>query len=272
MEQDDYTISDKIRAFFEAPYNKALIVKYHLNENLFDVIGKNRSESVHTNFLKWFFSQKEWNEKALKYFLKLIIENVKNNELLYSGKEHLASIDWDKTEVKLSGNKPIQGEYPCFCKVNRHKQAVRVDIVMNLEIKTEERCHLIKIVLENKIDSPETNEQTWKYYVYFSNDDSECSDNTPHKASITAYKKGPKRYKPDNKEEILIFVLLSTNKEVVYKSSRGICNKYIRVSYSELYDGVFKEVYRNFSKEVDVRKRFFLEEYLRCLIALIRDK
>lgn len=258
-------VKESIQKFYNVPNNKTLIEKY-LQESLFDVIGKNRSESAHTNFLKWFFSQDEWNLQAIRCFLKLICANAENNGLLDYRTDHLANIDWDKSEVQLWGKEPIRSEYPCVCMVNNKKQTVRVDLVMNFEVRTESnRSEYLKIVLENKIDSPETNDQTWKYYVYFSNDNIECSQRQGDKSSIRPCKKKKTRYKAEA-DETQLFVLLSPYTEVESKSPRDICNKYVRVSYQELYDDVLKEIFQKISKKDETkRKLVFLESYMHNL-------
>lgn len=60
MEQDTRLQIDN---FYNNKSHIELIHKYS-SETFFDVLGKSRSESAHSNFLKWFFLNREWNEEA----------------------------------------------------------------------------------------------------------------------------------------------------------------------------------------------------------------
>lgn len=263
MEKDNIRAKDRLQAFYDDQENKALIEKY-LSESFFDVIGKNRSESAHTNFLKWFFSQKEWSNQALKLFLKLICSKAESQDFVSLRKLMPPCNEWDKWDMSLKKN--IRTEHPCFCMVNGIKQILSVDLVFDCTIEYCGNKRDLKIVLENKIDSPELHDQTWKYYVYFSNDDSACSQKEEDKASITAYKKGKNKY-PNSKEEIQAFVLLSPYSEIVSRSPRGICDKYIRVLYQEFYDVVLKPIMDGLPANIDSRKVGFLIEYKKNLIS-----
>ncbi|MDE5881232.1 MAG: PD-(D/E)XK nuclease family protein, partial [Muribaculaceae bacterium] len=240
-------------------------INKYLKESFFDVIGKNRSESAHTNFLKWFFSQKEWNERAIKNFLKLLCVKTEGNDIFDSKIDDIRNIDWDNCKISLIGEDPIQLDYPCVCSVKDHKQTVRVDFVMSLEVETGEISHKLKIVLENKIYHQETNNQTWKYYVYFSNNDCDCPQTGSNKSSIKAYKIRKYRYKCNG--EIQFFVLLSPLMKLGSTSTMGICDKYIRVLYQELYDDVLKPVLHSLPEDIDCMKRIYLDEYCKNLIS-----
>ena len=165
-------VKNEIKKFYDVSNNRTLIDKY-LKESFFDTIGKNRSESAHTNFLKWFFSQDEWNCQAIRCFLKLICDNADNNVFLNSEIDDVRTIDWDKCEIYFKEKDAVRTEYPCVCRVNDIRKQVYVDLVIDCKVK-HIKDYYLKLIIENKIDSPEANDQTWKYYVYFSNDDSKC--------------------------------------------------------------------------------------------------
>lgn len=44
-------------------------------ETFFDVVGVSRNESAHSNFLRWFFDQPEWNGKYLLQLFKICKDN-----------------------------------------------------------------------------------------------------------------------------------------------------------------------------------------------------
>ena len=59
MEQEQ-NLKKLLDQFDENRENTVLAEKY-LSETFFDVVGKAHSETVHSNFLKWFFMQYTWD-------------------------------------------------------------------------------------------------------------------------------------------------------------------------------------------------------------------
>ena len=66
-EQD---IQARLDRFYNDTGNTALIKEY-LSETFFDIIGKAHSETVHSNFLEWFFKQHTWDSSSIKRMIGL---------------------------------------------------------------------------------------------------------------------------------------------------------------------------------------------------------
>lgn len=253
-------ITTLINQFDANPENRVLREKY-LSETFFDVVGKAHSETVHSNFLRWFFRQYPWNALAIK---KLIEVSKKRAESSGVFPKKLEDLDFlNKCEVFRVD---VSREIPCVVRTKKGKQKGRVDIVISCDLKLEESIIPLKIIIENKLDSAIHDHQTHVYYTYFSNKDSECSD---HGEKFSAYTKEPK-YKPQLNNEIQLFLYLSPSLNDVEEKLSCICAEFIRISYQDLYDDVLIN-YKSVQSSTNKRQQMFLEEYRKNLIKPYMD-
>ncbi len=164
---------------------------YYIGYNIFDQLDFFRFEDIHTNILKSLFMRE--NPYGLYiYPLKNLLEL-----LIVKGKSKIIEID-RLSELKIDN-------------VNVKTQVVidkknKLDLLIELKINNTN----YNIILENKIESKEHDDQCKRYYEYFSNlkDDS------------TKY----------------IFVYLSFEKDPKFKER----DKYICIDYQELIDYVIE--------------------------------
>lgn len=234
---------------FEAdPINQTLSEKY-LSPTFLDIIGKSRSETVHTNFLKWLIHQKEWNKEFISRFLYALNEKSKE--------QGLKSFILEDEDVTISEIK-ASTEAKCVLKVNNKINKSYVDLIIT--------CNLneipVKIIIENKIDAPEHDNQTWKYYTYFSNNDLYTKAK-----GIEVYQK-KYNYKSE-KNELKIFVYLAPEWNNESISELGICEHFIRFTYQDLYDSAL-----SFLRSLPKTERisFIFREYLEILFQPYVDK
>lgn len=252
MEQD---IKQQIENFYNNKNNDNLIRKYS-TETIFDVLGKSRSESAHSNFLKWFFLRREWNEESLRQFIKIYSYNaIMQNKIdtLASTK----SIDIKDIDMILDNCKiriyDVSTEKTCYVRVGNTTKSGRIDLVITATLKYQSQVVPVKIVFENKIDSSEHDSQTKRYYTYFANSDVYKDEQIFH---LTGKRNGHYiyRFRGDEyngadiaaEDEKILYVYLSPenshgkNDSESKNDSDNICEHFIKISYQDLYDNIFK--------------------------------
>lgn len=260
MEQEQ-NLKKLLDQFDENRENTVLAEKY-LSETFFDVVGKAHSETVHSNFLKWFFMQYTWDALAIKNLIWLA---KKRTESLSVFPKILSDIESLK-KCTISGI-DVKREVSCKVQTHKGKKNGRVDIVISCNLKLEETVTPLKIVIENKVDSTDHDHQTFVYYTYFSNKDSRCLE---HGMEFKAYTKKWK-YKPEHNNEIQLFLYLSPDWNRESNKSSCICNEFIKISYQDLYDKVLID-YKPVQSSANKRRQLFLEEYRKNLIKPYLDK
>ncbi len=156
------TVIQQIRQFHQSPTTEKL--RERLKQRpLLDIWGVGKLENGHSNFLSWLLAPEESHELGnfvLQQLLLLIASTRLKQEqqlpealqyAILSGKNIINS-----AKIKREVSIPTTKE--------------RVDIVIDIELTEElEGIQRLKIVLENKINATETNNQTIRYYQHFSN-------------------------------------------------------------------------------------------------------
>lgn len=240
MEQDTRLQIDN---FYNNKSHIELIHKYS-SETFFDVLGKSRSESAHSNFLKWFFLNREWNEESLRQLIKIYRRNAneQNKDALDSFKDIDIILDNCRIEIH-----DVSTEKLCYVRDGKTTKSGRIDLIITSTLKYQNQVVPFKIVFENKIGSYEHDSQTKRYYIYFANSYKYCDEQiTPLKKKG---KKGHDRYKFHQDEykcadvtykEKVLYVYLSPKDSRKNNDSNNICENFIKISYQDLYDNIFK--------------------------------
>lgn len=252
----------QLKQFYDDAENKTLIKKY-LSETFFDIIGKAHSETVHSNFIEWYFKQHLWDSSAIKRMIGLAMINQICQESTY---KNLIS-DFEKLKSCTVSGIEVKREYKCEVKTNKRKRTGYADIVISCELKFEKNVVPLKIIIENKVDSLDHDHQTFIYYTYFSNNESKCSR---HGEEFMPCPRKTK-YEP-KKNEIQLFFFLSpswNNGKIDYSC---ICDRFIRISYQDLYDYVVIPYIMQIPTETNKRRVLFVEEYRKNLIKPYKDK
>lgn len=249
--QSDATNPLELLHSFNTSPNTIKLRERFLSPSLFDIIQKDRSETVHSNFLKWLFDLQISNESVgfniisslLQFAHKRAVEQERDFPT------DLALAAYGKPEsICLSAK--TDREYPCpgvnYIKGGK-PQTGTVDLVINgaAQNKSEELIPF-KIIIENKVDSKEHDEQTWKYYSFFEG----RTANTPKGISIVQ-----EYQKPQNEQRIYLYLTPDY--------AECSCDKYIRVSYQDIMDYIITPLLS--LGNLSPRTRMFLEEYSRTL-------
>lgn len=258
----EHDIQARLDRFYNDTGNTALINKY-LSETFFDIIGKAHSETVHSNFLEWYFKQYTWDSSAIKRMIGLAM--IKSDT---SGIEYKKLIsDFEKLKSCTVSGIEVKREYKCEVKTNKRKRTGYADIVISCELKFEKNVFPVKIIIENKVDSLDHDHQTFIYYTYFSNKELKCSR---HGEEFMPCPRKTK-YEP-KKNEIQLFFFLSPSWNNGDIDSSCICDRFIRISYQDLYDYVVIPDSIQIPTEANKRRELFVEEYRKNLIRPYMDK
>lgn len=256
---------------------KDLIIKFNLDESIndlkkyyatpttWDIINQSRKETTHTQFLAWFFGNKDFNaDPNAGPIKKLIVLLLKwaNIQDCAEYDEELANSIYSQSFSILSYN--VIAEYPIFIKrPSEHTPAYEegdIDIVIKCTAMINDVERNINIVIENKIGSPET-------IKCFDKDGNRLDK--PNKKNVKTvlyqteayYQYITEKYKDD----INIFAFLKpTDCKLEDIEGTGCkCDKYIRINYQELLDNIIQPV--SDQKDISVENMYRLKDYIKTL-------
>ena len=159
------TIIQQISLFHQSPTTVKLRELLR-QKSILDIWGVGRRENGHSNFLAWLLDPGEshdlGNFALQKLLLLLAFCRLPPEQKLPQALRHAI----------LIGKSVIQS-----AKVDREVSIPpggRVDIIATVELNQElPGLQRLKIIIENKIDADETDNQTVRYYQYFSSDKTE---------------------------------------------------------------------------------------------------
>lgn len=254
QEQDIHARLDR---FYNDTENSALINKY-LSETFFDIIDKVHSETVHSNFLAWYFKQPSWASSAIKQMIDLAKDNSSTSSIEY---KDLISEFEKQGSYTISGI-DVKREYECVVRANKRKRTGYADVVISCELQFENIIIPLKIIIENKVNSLDHDHQTFIYYTYFSNNESKCNG---HGEVFTPYQIKNKYTK---KNEVQLFFFLSPSWNNGDIDSSCICDSFIRITYQDLYEKVVTPDVMGANK----RAELYVEEYRKNLLKPYMDK
>ena len=256
---------------------KDLIIKFNLDESIndlkkyyatpttWDIINQSRKETRHTQFLAWFFGNKDFNaDPNAGPIKKLIVLLLKWANMQASAEydEALANSIYSQNLSILSYN--VIAEFPIFIKrPSEHTPAYEegdIDIVIKCTAMVNDVERNINIVIENKIGSPET-------IKCFDKDGKRLdkpnknNDKTVLYQTEAYYQYITKKYKDD----INIFAFLKPTNCKLEDIERAECkcDKYIQINYQELLDNIIQPV--SDQKDISVENMYRLKDYIKTL-------
>lgn len=242
----DY-VSEIIK-FNNDPEIIALREKYS-EPTFFEVISKDRSETVYSSFLKWLFKDCTNGYGAVSPIMQLLnilvkrIHEEKKYELIdlqvqnaiLSGALKIKDINVE-TELSISEYHERLKEDESLENNNQDRgnkdSKNRLDIFIdcNVEIPKADKYSRLQVIIENKIDSSHGDNQTDRYY-----------ENTKH----------------TEKDNIIqLYVYLTPEK---LKENKDINKYYIQIIYKDVLDNIINPLLSSIS--ISSRSRFFLEEF-----------
>ena len=247
---------------------KDLIIKFNLDESINDlkryystpttweIINQSRKETRHTQFLAWFFGNKDFNADPnagpIKKLIVLLLKwaNMQENAAF---DEELENSIYSQSLSILSYN--VIAEYPIIIKPTSEDKpaygAGDIDIVVRCVARVNNMVRNINIAIENKIGAPETTKKR------FGKDGTE----TTLYQTKAYYQYITKEYKDD----INLFVFLKpTDRDLEnVKQAECKCDKYIQINYQEILDNIIQPV--SDQKDISVENMYRLKDYIKTL-------
>lgn len=240
---------------------KDLIIKFNLDESINDlkryystpttweIINQSRKETRHTQFLAWFFGNKDFNADPnagpIKKLIVLLLKwaNMQENAAF---DEELANSIYSQSLSILSYN--VTPEYDILVEPYGEGD---IDILVSCVAKVNDVERNINIAIENKIGAPETTKKR------FGKDGTE----TTLYQTKAYYHYITKEYKDD----INLFVFLKpTDRDLEnVKQAECKCDKYIQINYQELLDNIIQPVCDQ--KDISVENKYRLKDYIKTL-------
>lgn len=256
---------------------KDLIIKFNLDESINDlkryystpttweIINQSRKETRHTQFLAWFFANKDFNADPntgpIKKLIVLLLKWANMQDTAFFDEELANSIYTQNLSI-LSYN--VIAEYPIFIeRTSVNEPAYEegdIDIVIKCVAKVNNVVRNINISIENKIGAPET------IKCFDKNGKRQSKPNKNNTETILYQTEAYYQYITEKyKDDINLFVFLKPtdcNLEYIERAECK-CDKYIQLNYQELLDNIIQPVCDQ--KDISVENKFRLKDYIKTL-------
>lgn len=249
---------------------KDLIIKFNLDESIndlkryystpttWDIINQSRKETRHTQFLAWFFGNKDFNADPntgpIKKLIVLLLKwaNMQENAAF---DEELENSIYSQSLSILSYD--VIAEYPIYIEPYGEGD---IDIFIECAAKVNNVDRKINIAIENKIGAPETTKCFDKDGIRLS------KPNEKNTETILYQTDAYHQYITEkHKNDINLFVFLKPtdcNLEDV-EQAECKCDKYIQINYQELLDNIIQPV--SDQKDISEENRYRLKDYIKTL-------
>ena len=230
---DNFTIDqirDEIIKFKNDPDFQKL-ENFYYSKSFSEILGVSRREISHSGFLAWLLGNLESHnlgEFPIKKFLDIILKF--SNDKLKS--KHSDLFNSFVTEDYSIERLLIKSEYAI-------KNVGRLDIYIELSLLIAGKTKNIKLVIENKVESRENNDQTNSYFNFFN--------------------------PTENDENIVIYVYLtpiSTLELIELTEPECNCKAFIQINYQSIVDYLIEPA---LNQNISTRTQNILTEYLKSL-------
>lgn len=257
QEKHDKRVVELLNAYHTNPVTQKLREKF-FTPSFFNVIQKERSETVHSNFLKWLFDLQVSNGvegfNIISSLLRVANERALEQQKMLP-KDLIKAVYGNPTSIQIS---KVEREYPCrgvyFISEKNTKNFGIVDLVISGTFSQGSQTKPFKIIIENKIDAKEHDLQTWKYYTFFER------GKQPDTPKDIEFEKA--KYEcPDHGNEKRVYLFLTPD----FNPEDAVCdcNHFIKINYQDIMDYCIMPLLE--SSQLNTRNRLFIEEYSRTL-------
>jgi len=184
----------------------------------------------HSAFIAWILNPLEnhgLNEYGIRRFFEIIISNklfndsIINSELL----DYIVTSNYEIIKCNIDTEKQIEAN-------------CRIDIYIELELMYNNKTQKIRIIIENKVKSNESNDQTNKYYEY--------------------YLKNKDEFK-----NIFIYLTAISSIDLLELSEPECINKnYLQINYQMIVDYILDN---SLHQNIDNSIKYIIENYIKTL-------
>jgi hypothetical protein len=196
-------IRDEIIKFKNDPDFQKL-ESFYYSKSFSEILEISRRENSHSGFIAWLLNNTESHNlgdfsirKFLDIILKFSNDKLKNNTDIYNS---LVTEDYEIERVNVEREKAL---------IN----VGRLDIFVELTLLIAEKQRNVKLIIENKVESRENNDQTNNYFNHFN---SQIKEN-----------------------EIVIYIYLtpiSTLELIELEEPECKCKEFIQINYQSIVD------------------------------------
>jgi len=213
--------------------------KYFNEKSIIEILHVERKENYHSNFLKWFFEDRDLYDKSLRMLLFLLLK--RNRQLQNS---HFPAVIRKALLTNSFFIDNVRAELEDSIINNEGKGRCDIRLIITYHFP-DGQSQKLYVLVENKVFSEEhkagnTNKfQTQFYYEYYCN-----------------------KYKEDN----CIFVFLNLIDPFELNNlteSKCYCKRFIQINYQDLLDNVLAEVVS--CPDINPRNQFIIKEYIKGL-------
>ncbi|NHE59266.1 PD-(D/E)XK nuclease family protein [Cyclobacterium plantarum] len=204
---------------------------FYYSKSFSEILGVSRREISHSGFLAWLLGNLESHnlgEFPIKKFLDIILKF--SSDKLKS--KHRDLFNSFVTEDYLIERLFIKPEYSV-------KNFGRLDIYIELTLLIAGKTKNIRLVIENKVESRENNDQTNSYFRYFN--------------------------PSENDDNIVIYIYLtpiSTLELIELTEPECNCKEFIQINYQSIVDYLIEPA---LNQNISARTENILTEYLKSL-------
>ena len=223
-------IRDEILRFKNDPDVQKLQNRYK-TKSFSEILGITRREISHSGFLAWLLNDKESHSLSLfsvTKFLEIVIRASKDKDK-EKYKELFNCIITDNfsiSEAKTKSEKSIQG-------------VGRLDIYIEIDLTYGSKYTKLKIIIENKVESKESNDQTTSYFNHF--------ENTKGENETCLY---------------VYFTPIPTIELIELSEPECNCKSFIQINYQYLVDYLLEPA---LEQNISTKTKFIIDEYLQSL-------
>ena len=206
---------------------------------MLDIFKKSRSETIHSAMIAWCFENKEFQnipEPSILFLLRLAASNAERQKDESPGDGRKRFLDGELW-WSISANK-IKTAQVLDVKLEEKTNGGRSDIAIKCNVSDGVKSYKIRVVIENKVDSKEHDEQCENYEKHYS-----------------------KQKEQDEFDNIYLFLAPREPKDKLSS------NKFIKITYQELLDAVLLPMmcYKSFYSERTIN---YLEEYINTITSI----
>lgn len=229
---EEYTIDkirDEIIKFKNDPDSQKL-ESFYYSKSFSEILRVSRREISHSSFIGWLLNKAESHNlgdfpirKFIDIILKFSDDKLKSNTSIYNS---FVTEDYEIERVNVEREKAV-------------KKVGRLDIYVELTLLISDKKQNVKLIIENKVESKENNDQTNSYYNYYN--------------SIS------------RENEIVIYIYLtpiSTLELIELEEPECNCKEFIQINYQSIVDYLIEPA---LNQNISGQTRNILKEYLKSL-------
>ncbi|MFZ4799276.1 MAG: PD-(D/E)XK nuclease family protein [Bacteroidia bacterium] len=208
----------------------------YFTKSFSEILLVGRREISHSSFLAWLLDNNEMHSLSylpIQKFLEIVLLRRNNKiELIYPTFFNSILIDnYTINSLKIEKEKDL-GRFG------------RLDIFIEILMIIDNTEYLVKLIIENKVECKENNDQTQRYYEYF-------------EAQRRKYE-----------TEINLYIYLSAIPTIELNQLtevQCICKEFIQINYQYLVDYLLEPA---LNQDISERTNFIIKEYLKSLSQL----